>query len=57
MACYMCKIEEKITQALYLSNLQYGVMGTIEWSLLNPSCVISQHDNDPKDTTKFDVLT
>lgn len=67
MAYYMCKIEEKITQALYLSILQYGVMETIEWYLLNPSCVVSQHHNDPKDTTKlvkqclsmqnYDVLT
>ena len=45
---YMCKIEGKMTQALYLSILRVGVMKTIERYRLNPSRVIFQHDNDPK---------
>ena len=42
---YMCKIEGKITQALYLSIFQDGVMKIIEWYRFNPSCVIFQYDN------------
>ena len=63
----VCKIEEKVTQALYLSILQDGVMKTIEWLCFKPCCVIFQHDNDPKHIAKlvkqwlsmqdFDVLT
>ena len=45
---YMCKIEEKMTQVLYLSILQDGVTKTIEWYCFNLSHVIFQHDNDPK---------
>jgi hypothetical protein len=41
---YMCKIEGKITQALYLSILQDGVMKIIEWYRFNP-CVIFQYNN------------
>jgi hypothetical protein len=37
---YMCKIEGEMTQALYLSILQDGVMKTIEWYCVNPSCHI-----------------
>jgi hypothetical protein len=64
---YMCKIERKMTQALYLSILQAEVMKAIIWYHFNPSCVILQHDSDPKHTTKlvkqwlsiqhFEVLT
>ena len=64
---YMCKIKGKMTQVLYLSILQNGVMKTIEWCHFNPSRVIYQHDNDLKHLTKlvkqclsmqyFDVLT
>jgi hypothetical protein len=43
---YMCKIEGKMTQTLYLSILQDWVMKTIEWYHFNPY-VIFQHDNDP----------
>ena len=49
----MCKIEGKMTQALYLNILWDGVMKTIEWHHFNPSHVIFQHDNDPKHTTKL----
>ena len=45
---YMCKIEEKMTQAMHLSILQDGGMKTIEWYRFNPFRVIFQHDNDPK---------
>ena len=64
---YMCKTVGKMTQALYLSILQDGVMMTIEWYYVNPNRVIFQHDNDPKHVAKlvkqwlwmqnFDVLT
>ena len=50
---YICKIEGKMTQALYLSILQDGVKKTIEWYHFNPSHVIFQHDNDPKHTTNL----
>jgi hypothetical protein len=50
---YMCKIERKMTQALYLSILQAEVMKAIIWYHFNPSCVILQHDSDPKHTTKL----
>ena len=50
---YMCKIEGKMTQALYLSILQDEVMKTIEWYHFNSSCVIFQHVNDPKHTTNL----
>jgi hypothetical protein len=43
---YMCNIEGKMTQGLYLSILQDEVMKTIEWHCFNPSWVIFQHDND-----------
>jgi hypothetical protein len=52
MGC-MCKIEGKMTQNLYLSILQDGVMKTIEWYYFNPLRVIFQHDSDPKDTAKL----
>jgi hypothetical protein len=64
---YMCKIEEKMTQALYISILQDVVMKTIEGYRFNPSCVIFQHNDDSKPIAKlvkqwltmqdFDVLT
>ena len=50
---YMCKIEEKMTQALYLRILQDGVMKRIEWYHFNPSHVSFQYDDDPKHTTKL----
>ena len=64
---YMCKIEGKMTQVLYVSILQNGVMKTIEWCHFNPSRIIFRHDYHPKHTAKlvkqwlsmqyFDVLT
>ena len=50
---YMCKIKRKMTHALYLSTSQDGVMKTIELYRFNPSCVIFQHDNDPKHTPRI----
>jgi hypothetical protein len=47
---YICKIEGNMTQALYLSILQDGVMKTIEWFC---SCVIFHHDNDPNRIAKL----
>jgi hypothetical protein len=34
---YMCNIQGKMTQGLYLSILQDEVMKTIEWHCFNPS--------------------
>ena len=53
---YMCKIEGKMTHAMYLSIFQDGVMKTIKWHCFNPSHVIFQHDNDPRHTTKFNEV-
>ena len=39
--------------SLYLSIFQDGVMKIHEWYHFNPSHVIFQHDNDPKDDTKL----
>jgi hypothetical protein len=50
---YMCKIEKKMTQALYLSILQDGVTKTIEWYCFSPSRVIFQRGNDPNNTSIF----
>jgi hypothetical protein len=49
---YMCKIEGKMTQTMYISILQDGFMKTIEWYRFKPSCIIFQHYNDLKYTTK-----
>ena len=53
---YMCKVEETMIQALYLSILQYGVMKTIERYRCNPPLVIFQHDNNPKHTMKLIMM-
>ena len=50
---YMCKIEEKMTQALYHNILQVGVIKTNKWCCFNYSHVIFQHDNDPKQSAKL----
>jgi hypothetical protein len=50
---YMCEIEGKMTQTMYLSFLQRWVMKTIEWYSFNTSHVIFQHDNDPKYNAKL----
>ena len=49
----MCKIEKKMSHALYLSILQDGLMKTIAWYHFNPSHVIFEHDNDPKHIAKL----
>ena len=50
---YICKIEGKMTQGLYISILQDGVIKTIKWYRFNPSRVVSHYDNDLKHTTKL----
>ena len=45
---YICKIDSKIDQHLYLFILKDELSETIRWYDLDPSRVIFQHDNDPK---------
>ena len=63
---YMCKIERKMKQELYLNILKDELMDTIKLYHFNPPHVIFQLDNDPQHTSKsikhclsmqdFDVL-
>ena len=49
---YMCKIDNKMDQHLYLSILKDELNETIRWYHLDPSRIVFQHDNDPKHTAK-----
>ena len=50
---YMCKIEGKMKQDLYLSILKDEPMDTIKLHHFNLVDVIFQHDNDLKHTAKL----
>ena len=45
---FMCKINGRMDQHVYLAILQGELISTIEWYEIDPNRAIFQHDNDPK---------
>ena len=50
---YMCRIERKMKQDLYLNILKHKLMDRIKLYHFNLAHVIFQHDNDPKHIAKL----